>query len=166
MQPFDWHAMWAPTWHPATVIVRAAIVYGIIQVMFRIVGRKELGRYSTFDIAVLFLITTAARQTIVGDDKSITSAAIGLGTILSVDWMLSYLCFRSSTVARIVQGPIPRLVHDGEIDDRALRRHRISREQLLAYLRQHGHRDLDDVADAYLERSGRVSFVFRDRALH
>jgi uncharacterized membrane protein YcaP (DUF421 family) len=166
MQPFDWHAMWAPTWHPATVAVRAAMIYLLVQAMFRVIGRKELARYSTFDIAVLFLITVAARQSIVGDDKSITSAAIGLGTILGLDWFLSYLCFRSSTAARIIQGPVPRLVHDGIVDEHALRRHRMSREQLQAFLRQHGHHDIGDVADAYLERNGSVSFVFRDQTLH
>lgn len=161
MQPFDWHAMWAPTWNPLTVIVRAAIAYLFVQLMFRIVGRKELARYSTFDIAVLFLISTTMRQTIVGDDKSLTNAMIGLGTILFLDWALSYASYKSPLAARIIQGPVPLLVHDGRADDRALRRHRISREELMAQLRQHGHDSLADVARAHLERSGRVSFVFR-----
>lgn len=162
MEPFDWHEMWVPKWNPAMVIFRAAVIYFFIQIAFRVVGRKELARYSTFDIAVLFLLTTAVRQSIVGDDKSLTSAFIGLSTILSLDRLLSYLSFRSPTLARFLEGPVPRLVRDGQPDDEALRRHRISREELMAQLRQkHGVESFAEVRAAYLERSGRVSFVLR-----
>lgn len=86
---------------------------------------------------------------------------IGLGTILFVDWALSYASFKSPLAARVIQGSVPLLVRDGAFDDQALRRHRISREELMSQLRQHGHDSLADVARAYLERSGRLSFVFR-----
>ncbi|MFI5290354.1 MAG: DUF421 domain-containing protein [Polyangia bacterium] len=161
----SWQELWVPTWSPGTVIFRAAVVYLFVQLVFRCVGRKELARYSTFDIAVLFLITVAVRQSIVGNDTSLTTAFLALTTIVVVDWALSYLSFRSPLAARILEGPIPKLVSDGRTDERALHRNRISREQLLAYLREHGHTSLDEVAEARLERNGHVSFVFRGRAL-
>lgn len=60
-----------------------------VQVLFRLVGRKELGRYSTYDIAVLLLITVPVRNSMVGEDSSLTNAFVALGTILGLDWLLS-----------------------------------------------------------------------------
>src|SRR5207248_126068 len=138
---------------------RAAIVFLFLQLILRVIGRKELGRYSTYDVAVLFLIATAARKSITGDDASITNAAVALTTIFGLEWLLSYLCFRSGRAARVLEGPVLPLVRDGEVDDRNMCRSRISREDLEAHGRQNGVESLDAVKDAYLERSGRISII-------
>ncbi|MGC4113084.1 MAG: DUF421 domain-containing protein [Myxococcales bacterium] len=139
--------------------LRAAAVYAFVQLLLRLVGRKELGRYATSDIAVLLLVTVAARGSIVGSDTSLTSAFVGLATIVGLDWLISYLTFRVPRVADIIEGPVRQLVRGGAVLESELRRTRLSREQLAAFLREKGHRTLDEVRDAYLERSGRVSFI-------
>jgi uncharacterized membrane protein YcaP (DUF421 family) len=68
----------------------------------------------------------------------------------------------SPRVADIIDGPVYVLIRDGQLDEREMRRARVSREQLLASVRGHGRGSLDDVHYAYLERSGHVSIVFRD----
>ncbi len=162
MRGFTWHAVWVPTWSPWEVIFRASAVYAFTVALFRVVGRKELSRYATHDIVLLFLIATAARQSMVGSDSSVTSAFIALATIAGWDTLLSWLAYRSRRVAAVVDGRLRRLVSDGKIHDDELRRVRMSREELASLLRRHGHDDLGRVRDAYMERSGRVTFVMRD----
>lgn len=65
MRAFDWHEMWAPQWPPQETALRAALVYLGVQVLLRLAGRKELGRYASFNVAILVLVTTAMRQTLV-----------------------------------------------------------------------------------------------------
>lgn len=165
MRPFDWRGMWAPRWPPWEVALRAAIVYLSLQLLLRLVGRKELARYSTINASVLIIISIALRETIVGDDTSITSGIVALATIIGLDWLLSYLSFRSERAADIIEGPVRQLVKGGVPVERAMRRSRVSRAQLLAELRrQHGRGSLAEVADAFLERSGHVSFTLREGA--
>ena len=91
----DWRAMWVPTWSPLEVVLRASAVYTVVQILFRYIGSKELGRYATHELAMVTLITVAARQAIVGPDVSLTSAIVGLITVATLEWLLSYLSFRS-----------------------------------------------------------------------
>jgi uncharacterized membrane protein YcaP (DUF421 family) len=140
-------------------MLRASVVYFVVQIVFRNIGTREQSRYATHDLALLLLVAVAARQSIVGPDASLTSAILGLATLAGLDWLLSYLSFRSPRFAKLVEGPVCRLIREGRIQEMALRRTRISREDILAQLREHGVGSLEQVKDAYLERSGRINFV-------
>jgi len=159
MRGFDWQDLWVPTWPPWEVALRATIIYGLVVGLFRLLGRKELGRTTTHGIVLLFLVTTAVRQSIVGTDTSVTTAFIALVTIMGWDALASRLARRSRRAANVIDGPVRRLVSDGQVDDGELRRAGISRDELVAVLRRKGRDDLAAVTDAYLERSGRVTFI-------
>lgn len=163
MRDFDWHAMWFPKWPPWEVALRAAITYVVLQLLVRLAGSKAVSRYSTADIVLVFLIAQAARQTIVGTDISITNAAVGLATLFLLDWLVTSLSARSSKIADIAQGRVHQLVRNGEVVEAALRRTHVSKDELLAQVRRHHRTSLDDVRDAYLERSGHISLIFKTR---
>lgn len=155
--------MWQPTWSPLEVALRAALVYLFVIAVFRVAGRKELGRLSTFDVALVFLVTVALRRTMTGDDTSLTNAFIALATLVGLDRGLSWLAWRSHRLADWLEGPARLLVEDGKLRPRELRRTRVSEDDLRAGLRQHGHEKLEDVRRAYLERDGKLSFVLRSK---
>lgn len=160
MRPFDWEAMWVPEWPPWEVMLRAAIIYLVVYALLRVIGRRELGRYSTSDILFLFLISVAVRQSIVGLDTSLTSAIVGFGTLLALDWLFAVLSFRSQRASKIIEGQVRQLMRDGELLERELRRALIDREVLVANLRhQHGLDDLGAVRHAFLGIGGEISFV-------
>ncbi len=164
MRAFDLESLWKPELPPWEVVLRAAIVYVFVQVLFRLAGRKEFGRWGASDIVLLFLVTTAVRKSLVGDDKSITTAMVALATIVGLDWAFSLLTSRSRRAADFLEGPIRRLVRDGELQRDVMRRTRVSEDELLARVREHGRESLADVKDAFLERSGKITVVLRDLA--
>lgn len=163
MVAIDWGRLWQPEHHPLETVLRAAVAYVFVHVSFRAVGRKELGRHSTYEIVLLLFVSVAMRQTIVGNDASLTTGLIGMGTLLLVDALVAWIVRKSPRAARIIDGPVRELVRDGRPDEAAMRRARVTREQLLATLREHGRERLDGVRRAYLERSGRISVIFRRR---
>jgi uncharacterized membrane protein YcaP (DUF421 family) len=165
VKPFVWSTLWEPELSPVEVLVRSAIVYLGLLVVFRLIGRKELSRYSPFDFAVILLVATALRKSLVGDDDSLTTAFVALGTILGLDVLLSWLAFRSRLLARVLEGPPRQLVDDGKPIDEALRRSRFTREELVSRLRKYGIDRLEDVQSAWLERDGHVTFVIRGALL-
>jgi uncharacterized membrane protein YcaP (DUF421 family) len=163
MPPVEWERMWRPTNHPLETVVRAAVAYAFVHVAFRVVGRRELGRHSTYEIVLLLFVSVAMRQTIVGEDQSLTSGMLGFGTLLVIDAIVAWLVRWSPRAAHIVDGPVRLLARDGRLDEDAMRRARMTREHLLAELRRHGREHLDEVHRAYLERSGKVSVIFKGR---
>jgi uncharacterized membrane protein YcaP (DUF421 family) len=162
MKPIDWHDIWVPELHPLEVIFRVSMVYLFAQLVLRAIGRKELGRYSTFDLALLFLLTVCLRTTVVGRDESLTSGFIALATLGGWDRFFSWLSFRDRHVARVLEGRPLELVREGVLVHENLRKTRISEKELLSHLRVQGRDDLRSVRAAYLEPNGKVSFLFRE----
>lgn len=161
MRPFDWAGLWRPIVPPWEVALRAIIVYAFVHSMLRLLGRRELGRYTTSDVLLLFLISIAMRKTIVTEDDSLTTGMVALGTLVLVDAVLARITQHSRVASRIIEGPIRLLVRDGEIDEDELRRAHLSHDELYAQLRGHGRESLEDVEKAFFERSGEVTFIFR-----
>jgi uncharacterized membrane protein YcaP (DUF421 family) len=112
-------------------------------------------------VALLFLVTIALRKTIVADDESLTSGMIALFTVVGLDRLASELISRRKRAADVIEGRIVRLVRGGALDRDALASVRISEEELLARVRARGHARLDDIQDAWFERSGDVTIVFK-----
>lgn len=162
MRPIDWHGIWVPEMHPLEVIFRVSLVFLFAQLVLRLAGRKELGRYSTFDLALLFLLTVCLRRTLVGDDDSLTTGFLALATLAAWDRLFSWLSFRDRHVARLLEGRPLELVREGELVHDNLRKTHISQKELLSRLRAHGRDDLRTVRAAFLEPSGQVTFLFRE----
>lgn len=160
----SWTNLWRPQLDPLETVLRAVFVYAFAQLVLRAVGRKELGRYSTYDVVLLFLLTTALRQTLVAEDTSLITGFLSLATLGLMDWLSSYLSFRSTRIANLLQGSVRELVLDGKLNEKAMRRVRMSRDQLMSALRAHGEESLERVRSAYLEPNGKLSFLFKKGA--
>lgn len=162
MRAFSWKAVWTPDLPPLEVVVRAAIIYLCLITLFRIVPRKELARFSTSDVIVVLLVTTTVRRSIVAGDSSMTSALIGLSTILALDQFLNYLARSSPWWSDLIRGHRVLLVKDGELLEDNLARARITHDELFSRLRATGTDDISQVTRAMLERDGKVTFLFRE----
>jgi len=156
---FDWSGLWEVQQPVAETIVRSSFIYLIVHLLLRLAGRKELSRYSSFDVAVLFLIGVAVRRTMTVDDASLTTATIALGTVVLWDVFFSWLGFRSTLAATLLKGKPRLLVKNGIPLDAELRACRISMDELMSRGREAGLANLTRVAEAYLETDGKVSFV-------
>jgi uncharacterized membrane protein YcaP (DUF421 family) len=163
-RPFDWYGLWTPEQSPLEIVVRSTIIYLGVLVLLRIVGRKELARYSTSDILLLLLLSQGLRQTLVGSDKSLTSGFLAVGTLLGLNVLVSWLSFRSRRFAAVVRGRPTKLVSEGRPVEEALRRSRLTVEEIRARLRRYGIDRLESVDSAWLESDGTITFVLRDGA--
>ncbi len=161
MRPFEWAELWKPELSPVEIVFRAAIIYLAALTLFRIVGRKELARYSPFDFLLILLASQALRQTLVASDKSLTTGLLSLATLLGLDLLFSWISFRSERFGALVQGRPRKLVEHGRPIEEAMRRSRFTVEELRSRLRRYGIDRMDAVESAWLERDGNVTFVLR-----
>jgi uncharacterized membrane protein YcaP (DUF421 family) len=153
--------MWTPQISPLEVAVRAFIIYLFVQLIFRLAGRKEFNRYSPFNLVLLFLIAVALRTSIVGNDSSITSAMVALGTMVGMDWIFSYLSYRNDLAANLIEGCVHPLIENGKLNERQMRKARVSRSLLLSEVRLRGGLSLDEVDQAMMEHNGQISVHFK-----
>lgn len=141
------------------VVIRASIVFWLLWLLLRALGKRELAEMTPFELIVLMVSGDLIQQGVNGEDQSTTGAALAVSTMMLWAVLFSYAAYRSRWLRRGLESRATVLVRDGAIDRRALAVQRMSVEDLLIEARQAGVSDLSEVAFAVLESNGRMSFV-------
>jgi uncharacterized membrane protein YcaP (DUF421 family) len=150
---------WLPEISPGEKILRSLIVYLFLLVMFRLLGKRQVGQMTPFDLIVLLILSNVLQNAMIGPDNSVTGGLIGASAILGFNWLVSRAAFLSRGLERTIEGVPTLLVHHGRIIEANLRKENLSREDLLSSLRSQGVFDLCDVRAAVLETSGKLSVM-------
>src|SRR5690606_17975311 len=100
--------------HMETVI-RVAIVYAMIVLGLRVLGKREFGQLAPVELVTLLLIPEIVSQALQRQDYSLTNAAIGLGSLFSLVFLTSLLSARFPHVQKVLEGTPAVLVKDGRL---------------------------------------------------
>jgi uncharacterized membrane protein YcaP (DUF421 family) len=141
------------------LVLRAAVVFFVLLVVIRAVGRRELNTMEPFDVILLVVIGDLVQQGVTQSDYSLTGAVTVIATITLLTVSTSYLSFRFRRLRPVLEGAPLVLLEDGRPIERNLRRERITVEELRAAARQQQIGSLDGIRLAILETDGRISFI-------
>src|SRR3712207_512000 len=94
-------------------ILRGAVVYLVLLVLFRLTGKRSLAQITTFDFVLLLIIAEAIQQAMIDNDNSMTNAFLLVLTLLGLDIALSLVKGRSRLIERWVDDVPLVLVEDG-----------------------------------------------------
>ena len=141
------------------VALRAIIVFVLLLVVTRAVGRRELSSMEPFDLILLVVMGDLIQQGVTQSDYSLTGTLIVLGVIAVMTVLTSYVSFRFPRLRGTLEGEPIVLVEHGRIIERNLHRERMTRDELAAEARLAQIADLDRVRLAVLETNGQISFI-------
>jgi uncharacterized membrane protein YcaP (DUF421 family) len=159
---FDLQAALTPDVSLFETFARGTVLYFSIYIMLRVVLR---GRTSTTmtDLLVLVLIADAAQNGMTANYQSLTNGVVLVGTIIGWAFVLDWLGYRVPAVGGFVHPQRQPLVANGRLLRRNLARELITEEELKTQLRMQGVESLDQVKHAYLEGTGEISVIQRER---
>ena len=141
-------------------MLRAAAVYFFLLVVFRIAGKRTLAQITSFDFVLLLVIGEATQGALVGDDQSLTTAAIIIVTMVGLNVLLSELKERSRRAENWLDDTPLVIVDEGKLLEERMRKERIGEDDILHAAREaHGIERLSEIKYAVLERSGGISIV-------
>jgi uncharacterized membrane protein YcaP (DUF421 family) len=141
-----------------TSAVHVLAVFVVLMAAFRILGKRELGRLSPFELVTLMLIPEVLSNTLQGE-ASLIDGLTALSTLLLLVVVSSVLAHRFRPFERAVEAEPTILVAHGRIIEKALNIERILPDELLSEMRKQGLGRLDDVEWAVLESSGNITFI-------
>lgn len=144
------------------IVVRVSLIYLFLMVGFRIMGKREFGQLTPFELVTLLLIPEIVSKALTGQDYSITAAFIGVSTLLALVFLTSVLTFRYTRVRRITEGRAAVLARDGALVDETMTRERISPEEVEIELHKYGLEEVTQVRWAMLEVDGSITIVPTD----
>jgi uncharacterized membrane protein YcaP (DUF421 family) len=145
-------------------VIRAAIVYAFLLLLLRLSGKRTLAQVTTFDFALLLIISEATQQALIDDDNSMINAAVIITTLVGLNILLSLLKQRFQFVERLLEGIPLLIVADGKPLLHVMNKERIDLDDVLDAAREsHGLESLDQIKHAVLERNGKISIIPRKR---
>src|SRR3954452_17213605 len=112
------------------LVLRAIAVYFLILIVTRTVGRRELSSMEPFDLILLVVMGDLVQQGVTQSDYSLTGTTIVISTLALLVVGTAYVSFKFRGLRPVLEGEPVVLVIDGEPVDRALRRERITIDEL------------------------------------
>jgi len=141
------------------IVLRAALAFGFIFFLTRVVGRRELSSLEPFDLIMLIVLGDLVQQGVTQSDYSVTGLVLAAGTIALMQVGVSYVNFRFKRMRTVLEGEPIVLIEDGRVLERNVHRERMTRHELEEQARLSQIASLDDVRWAVLETSGQISFI-------
>lgn len=141
------------------VPVRAAILYLLVVLIIRIMGKHQIGQLQPYELVITILISELAAVPMQDTDIPLINGIIPILTLLLIQITLSFISLKSETARRIICGGPSILIDNGKINQKELTRLRYNLTDLLEQLRLKDLPNIADVEYAILETSGKLSVI-------
>lgn len=143
--------------------LRASFVYFYLLIIVRILGKREIGASSAFDLLVALMLGDVVDEVIYGD-VTILQGAVAMGIIGVWHLVNSFASFKSKIIDNLTGAPPTVLVKSGRIQHKALAKERLNEDELWSGLRLMDVDDIKEVKQATLEPNGQISVLLEDWA--
>jgi len=141
------------------IVGSTVAVYLFIVVAIRLFGKKELAQLSVVDLVFILLISNAVQNAMVGPDASLSGGLVAASTLFVVNYLFKALQYRFPKLGKVVQGEASMLIYKGKINEAHIKRAKISMDELMEAVREHGVETIEDVDLAILEVDGGISVL-------
>ena len=144
------------------IIIRTVLLYLLIVVTLRLMGKKQLGELQPSELVTTIMISNIA--TLALEDAS-TPMLMGIVPILmigSLDVILSGIMLKSTKVRKLVSGTARVIISDGKIDQKEMKNLRYTIDDLTEAMREQGIFDISQVQYAIVETTGKINFLQKE----
>jgi len=143
------------------IIFKTTLLYFIIILAYRVMGKKEVGQLSIIDLIVSLLIAELAAISIEDTELSIFRSIIPIFVLVIIQVLLSYISLKNSNFRKSVEGSPTVIIKEGKIKFNEMTKLRYSLDDLITQLREKGIKNIEEVSYAVLENDGKLS-VFQN----
>ena len=146
-----------------SVCIKTIVLYFVIMICFRIMGKKEIGQLEVIDLIVTILIAELAAICIENYRKSILISVIPIITLVLIQLSLSYVSLKSSKIKNILGGKPSVIINKGKVMFSEMTKIRYTLDDLITQLREKGIKSIEEVDYAVLENSGKLSVFQKEK---
>lgn len=141
------------------VFCRALILYAVVFVVIRLMGKKELSKVQPFELAIIILISDLASAPMSSRNVSIFDGIVPIITLLVAYIVFTLLVHSSNKVEDIMCGKIVPIIRDGKIIEENFDKNKYTIEDIMTQLREHDVFKIQDVKFAIIENNGNLSVL-------
>ena len=142
------------------VLERTLLFYILITIIYRFMGKREVGQLGVVDLIVSILIAELAAMSIDKRNDSIFISIIPILALGLIQIFLSYISLKSKKIRDIFDGNPSIIISRGKVNFKEMVRQRYNLDDLLTQLREKNVKSIEEIDYAILESSGKLS-VFK-----
>ena len=141
------------------IFIRSILLYIIVLVVMRLMGKREIGQLQPFELAISIMIADLASTPMADTGIPITNGIIPILALLVMHLVISILNIKSIKAREILCGKPSILIYRGKIDEKNLKKERFTVNELEERLRGNNIVNIGDVEYAILETSGQITVI-------
>ncbi len=138
-------------------LIRVTIMYLIITLSIRLMGRRQVGELQSTELVVTFLLSEIIAMSIENSDLPLLNSIVSALLLVAFEIVSSVICMKSEKIRKILQGNPIKVVDNGNLKQNELKKLRLTLDDLLEALREKDCFDLNEVQYAILETNGKIS---------
>lgn len=140
-------------------IYKTFICYFYLIFIMKIMGKREIGNISTFDIVVFFVISELFSLSLNDMSNSIWHSIIPISVIVILQVITAFITLKSQKLRNFMEGKPKYIIFKGEIDQEAMKKERYNISDLMLQLRMNDIQSPSEVEFALLENSGSLTII-------
>lgn len=141
------------------VILKTIVSYIFLLAILKVMGKREIGKVSTFDIVVFFVISELFSLSLNEPEMSILHSVIPITVIVILQLISAFLSLKSSKARQLLEGKTSYIIYNGEIQQEVMKKERYTIEDLMVQLRTKDIQSPDEVSFAILEDNGTLNII-------
>ncbi len=143
-------------------VIRAIIIYITVIIAVRIMGKRQLGELSNHEFVITVLISAVATIPLEDNAIPLTNSLLPILIFISLEIIESAISMKSFKFSQLLEGKPIVIIKDGKLQQKELKRLRMTVSDVLDSLRSQGIFELSDVKNAIVEANGKLSVQRND----
>lgn len=144
------------------IILKTFILYFFLIIVLRIMGKREIGELSIFDIAVIFIISEILSISISNPSKSILFSIIPIIIIVILEIIMAKICFKNEKIRNFINGKSEIIIINGKLNTELMKKERYNLNDLINQLHDKDIASPEEVKFAILESNGKITIIKKD----
>ena len=147
------------------IFERTIFFYFFIFLVYRIMGKREVGQLGIIDLIVSILIAELAIISIENYNNSIFKSIIPILVLVVLQTFLAYLSLKIPKLRILLDGSPSIIIKNGKINYKEMEKQKYNLDDLMIQIREKGYRNIEEVEYAILENNGTLSvFPYQKRS--
>ncbi len=142
-----------------TIIIRSILIYFIVLLVYRLMGKRQLGQMQPFELVLTLIIADLATIPMAEVSVPVLHGVVPLLTLVVVHFILTLLTKSSQILSKFISGKPSIIINPKGIDYNAMKKLNLSTDDIFAALRECGYFNISQVQYAIMETNGKVSVM-------
>lgn len=146
----------------AIIIIRTLILYIVVTIGIRLMGKRQIGDMQPNELVVTLLISEIAAIPLQDTTQPVVNGIVAVFMLVIIEIVMSVLTMKFLRLRQLLSGKAIIIISDGKIDQQAMKQVRLTVIDLIELLRSQEIFDISTVAYAVLEVNGNLSVLLKN----